>query len=129
MRMLAPWIGALDIKNDAGENVSERALQRQTDDDRQSTGGRQQTFHRQIENIGDDRESSREVDERGQQVLNQFRFARLSSQHDERTQETDREPGRAQPPDDFEYAHEHQQFKGNALTRAAGLNHQPACAA
>ena len=103
---VAHAVRALDVENDAGEDISERALQRQTDNDRQSTGGRQQTFHRQIENIGDDCESCREVDESGQQVLNQFRFARLSPQHDERTQETDREPRRAQPPDDFERAHE-----------------------
>jgi hypothetical protein len=81
-------------------------LKRQADNDRQCAGGRQQAFYRQIENIGNDREDRRQINEGGQQVLHQFRFARFLSEHDERAQETDRQPRRGQPPDDFESAHE-----------------------
>lgn len=63
-------------------------------------------------------QSRREVDRRGQQILNQFRFAWLSSQHDERTQESHREPHRTEPPDELKRAHD--QAPGFGSDRCAG---------
>ncbi len=41
---VARAIRALDIEHDAGEDIADQALQRQTDDDRQGTRGRERAF-------------------------------------------------------------------------------------
>jgi hypothetical protein len=56
--------------------------------------------------VRDNCERRRQIDESGQQILNQLRFARLMAPHDERAQKSDREPRRSQPPNYLERARE-----------------------
>ncbi len=77
-------------------------MQRQPENDRDRARGRKQTLDRQIEDIGDDREQGGEVDEAGEQVLNELALARAVLGDDEGAQKADQEPGRPQPPGDLQ---------------------------
>ncbi|MNS74672.1 hypothetical protein D3C72_1081550 [compost metagenome] len=59
------------VEDDPGKHIAERALQGQTDNDRQRPGGRQYAFDRQIQHIGQRRDDRDEENHRAEQVLQQ----------------------------------------------------------
>src|SRR5262245_1135281 len=76
-------IGAAEIENKARENIAQRALKREADDNRDCPGSRNQALHWKVEDIGDNGEKSREIDKPSQNVLQElaFPFTELEDEH------------------------------------------------
>src|SRR5215469_7290511 len=94
-------IGPTEVKHDAGEQVAERTLKSQTQDDGNRAGCREQPLYRQIEDIGDDGKNRGEISEPSKEILKQFAFVGPTLNDDERTQKADDEPRCSKPPGDF----------------------------
>ena len=80
-------------------HVSRGALERETEDDSDGAGGREQTFNLKIEDIGDNGKRSAEVDEAGEEVLKQL--ARLALDDHEGAQQLYQKPRCPKPPRDL----------------------------
>jgi hypothetical protein len=89
---IARPVGAAEIQDDAREHITERALQRQSKNNRDNTGGREQALDWQIEDVGDDRENRGEVDQPDKQILDQLALARTALGNDKGAQKADHEP-------------------------------------
>jgi hypothetical protein len=98
---IARPVGAAEIQDDAREHITQRALQRQSKNDRDGARGREQALDRQIEDVGDDRENHGEVDQTREQILDQFSLARTALGNDKDAQKADHEPRGPQPPRDL----------------------------
>ena len=59
------------VEHDPGKHITEGALQRQTDNDRQGPGRRQHTFDRQIQHVGQGRDNRDQENHRTEQILQQ----------------------------------------------------------
>ncbi|MNH90788.1 hypothetical protein D3C73_433330 [compost metagenome] len=62
-------IGLGGVQDDSGKHIAKRALQGQTDNDRQGTGRRQNPLDRQIEHIGQGGDDRDQENHRAEQVL------------------------------------------------------------
>src|SRR5262245_13717270 len=91
-------VGTAKAEHHAGEHITQRALERQTDDDRNGAGSRQQTLDRQVQHVSHDAEKCGEVDEASQDVLQQLAFSWTSLKDQCASQDTDQEPSSPEPP-------------------------------
>ena len=95
-------VGAAETEDDAGKDVAQRALQRQPEDDGDNAGGREQALNRHVEHVGDDREQRGEIDQPGEQILQQLPLARPALDDHKGAQKADQEPRHPQPPRDLQ---------------------------
>ena len=120
---VAGMIGFREIEHDAREDVAERALKGEAEHDGDDAGGRQQAADRHVEDISDDREASGGVDDADEEILQEPGLARLSSEHEQCTEETRKQPGGRDPPDDLEGAdHEIREVGANFRRRLRRQN-------
>src|SRR5215469_3416618 len=94
-------VGAAEVQDDPREHITQRALQRQSKNNRDGTRSRKKALYRQIEDVSDDRENRGEVNKAGEQILDQLSRARTALGNDKRAQKADHEPRRPQPPSDL----------------------------
>ena len=89
---IARPVGAAEIQHDAGEHVTQRALQRQSKNDRDRTRGRQQALDWQIEDVSDDRENCSEVDQTREQILDELALSLPVLGNDKDAKKADQKP-------------------------------------
>ena len=97
-------IGAAEAEHEAREHIAQGALQRQAEDDGDRARCGEQASDRKIEYIGDDGEGGGEIDDAGDDVLEELRLARPPLEIEEAAQEADQEPGAPGPPGDLQPA-------------------------
>jgi hypothetical protein len=100
---IARPVRAAEIQHDAREDVAQRALQRQSENDRDNARGREQASDRQIEDIGNDREYRGKVDQTSEQILDQLPFAWPALGNNKDAQNADQKPSGPQPPRDLQH--------------------------
>ena len=90
-----------ETEHEFGKNVIQAALERKTEDDGDDAGGGEQALNGEIENIGDDGETGSQIDEGGDDILNELTVSRAPFEDDHGSNQGDQEPSRPKPPGDF----------------------------
>jgi hypothetical protein len=101
---VAGVIGFGEVQNQAGEEITERALQSQAEPDRDYPRCRQQAGYRRIKNVVNDGEYCADVDKPRAEVLQKPGFHGLPFEDEGRADEPGEQPRSREPPDDFEHA-------------------------
>jgi hypothetical protein len=90
-----------DVERCAGEDIAQRALQSEPDDDRDDARCGGERADRHGEHVGDHRKQCAGVDRRDHQILDQPTLSRLALEDQEDSTEGDQGPGGIDPPDDL----------------------------
>ena len=91
-----------EAQHNAREDIPQGALECQAEDDRDHAGSREQALDRKIEDISDDGKEGGEINQAGEQVLQQLALARPVFDDHKSAEKADQKPSRPQPPRDFQ---------------------------
>ena len=96
---VADDVGPAERQRDAGEDVTERVLQRQAENDGNHARGGDQRADRNAEDEGEDRQGHAEIDDADDEVLQQTGLARPALEDQIDAHEADERPCQMHPPE------------------------------